>query len=196
MEGNGNSLVPSISSDGRYVAFRSVATNLVPGDVNGLGDVFVRDRQSSTTDLVSVDSGGAQGNGDSFDAAISADGRYVAFGSMAANLVSGDTNGNGDIFLRDRQSSTTELVSVDSGGVQSDQNAGEGLSVTVDGRYVAFVSSATNLVAGDTNASDDIFLRDRLSGTTERVSVSSGGGQALPRASVPRSPPTVATWRS
>jgi Tol biopolymer transport system component len=177
-EGNNDSgyLGVSISADGRYVAFYSIATNLVPGDTTGSGDIFVRDRQSGTTERVSVDSGGAQGNGGSYAPAISADGRYVAFDGSATNLVPGDTNGFSDVFLRDRQSGTTERVSISSGGVQ-----GNGYSyfpsISADGRYVAFESSATNLVAGDTNAFVDVFVRDRLSGTTERVSISSGGVQ-------------------
>ena len=91
---------PAISADGRFVAFDSEATNLVPGDTNDASDVFVRDRQTGTTRRVSVSSGGAQGNGASFDPAISADGRFVAFNSDATNLVPGDTNGAADVFVR------------------------------------------------------------------------------------------------
>src|SRR5262245_8151452 len=105
---------PSVSADGRFVAFVSVGTNLVPGDTNGSLDVFVRDRQTGTTERVSVSSGGAQANGISYQPSISADGRYVAFVSDAAGLVTGDTNGTWDVFVRDRQLGTTERVSVDS----------------------------------------------------------------------------------
>ena len=92
-QGNGHQLGgPAISADGRFVAFGSCATNLVPGDTNGCSDVFVRDRQTGTTQRVSVGPGGAQGNGFSVDPAISADGRFVAFESRATNLVPGDTN--------------------------------------------------------------------------------------------------------
>jgi Tol biopolymer transport system component len=173
----------SISADGRYVAFASNASTLVPGDMNGTWHVFVRDRQSGTTERASVDSGGAVGDWDSgYDGvSISADGRYVVFTSDASNLVvGGDTNGfvNGDVYVRDRQSGTTERVSVDSGGVQGNDDSGyDALSISADGRYAGFVSSATNLVAGDTNAREDVFVRDRVSGTTVRVSVDSGGAQ-------------------
>jgi Tol biopolymer transport system component len=175
-QGNNYSCAPLISADGRYIAFTSYAFDLVPGDTNGFADVFVRDRQSGTTQRVSVDSGGAQGNRDSGGTSISADGRYVAFSSEASNLVSGDTNGFFDVFVRDRQNATTERVSVDSGGAQGNGNSARA-SISADGRYVAFKSIATNLVPGDTNALDDVFVRDRQSGTTERVSVDSGGAQ-------------------
>jgi len=172
-EGNSDSVRPSISADGRYVAFQSYATNLVGGDGNGYLDVFVRDRQSGTTERVSVDSLGGEGDGDSGYSSISADGRYVAFLSLA-NLVGGDTNGFGDVFVRDRQSGTTERVSVDSLGGEGNSDS-YGSSISADGRYVAFQSSATNLVGGDTNGVDDSFVRDRQNGRTERVSVDSLG---------------------
>jgi len=182
-QGNDNSAYPAISSDGRFVAFASVATNLVAGDTNGAYDVFVRDRQAGTTERISVDSGGNQGNGSSgfdglstFGLAISADGRFVEFQSLATNLVTGDTNAVEDIFLRDRQLGTTERISVDSSGTQSNGSSDRG-SISADGRYVSFESVATNLVPGDTNASMDVFVRDRQLGTTERVSVDSGGVQ-------------------
>jgi hypothetical protein len=165
-----------VSADGRYVAFVSRATNLVPGDTNVSLDVFVRDRQSGTTECASVDSAGVQGNGSSGDPSITPDGRYVVFGSVATNLVAGDTNGLGDAFVHDRQNSTTERVSVDSAGVQGNDNSG-GPSITPDGRYVAFLSAATNLVPADTNLSADVFLHDRQLGTTERVSVDSNGAE-------------------
>jgi Tol biopolymer transport system component len=106
-QGNGDSPGNSISADGRYVAVYSAASNLVPGDTNGTYDIFVRDRQSGTTERVSIDSAGAQGNGDGADASISADGRYVAFFDNATNLVPGDTNGYPDIFVRDRSGGTS-----------------------------------------------------------------------------------------
>jgi Tol biopolymer transport system component len=175
---------PSISADGRYVAFYSYADNLVSGDTNGTWDVFVRDRQSGTTERVSVDSLGAQGNDFSYTPSISADGRYVAFMSKATNLVGGDTNGAWDVFVRDRQGATTERVSVDSLGSQG--NGGSNVpSISADGRYVAFQSNATNLVSGDTNGSPDVFVRDRQTGTTERVSVDSGGVQGNGTSSLP-----------
>jgi Tol biopolymer transport system component len=171
---------PSISSDGRYVAFVSSATNLVPGDTNGNWDVFVRDRLAGTTERVSVATGGAQGDGDSgayHPPSISQDGRFVAFQSLANNLVPGDTFPGQDLFVRDRQNGTTEIVDVDSAGVQGNSGA-FGCSISSDGRWVAFDSNATNLVPGDTNGVPDVFLRDRLNGTTVRVSIDSAGNQA------------------
>jgi Tol biopolymer transport system component len=176
-QGNDGSLSPSISADGRYVAFASHATNFVNGDTNGEPDVFVHDRQSSTTEIVSVDSAGAQGNNFSGFPSISADGRYVAFLSNATNLVPGGTNGWDQIFVHDRVSGTTEIVSVDSSGIQGNDTSGDGLSISADGRYVAFQSHATNLVPGDTNGTWDVFVHDRQSGTTVRVSVDSAGVQ-------------------
>jgi hypothetical protein len=151
----------------------------VPGDTNGKGDVFVRDRQNGTTERVSLDSNGAQGDGDSIGDSFSSDARYVALLSYATNLVPGDTNGYADVFVRDRLTGTTERVSVDSAGGQGNSVSGiYGISISPDGRYVAFDSNASNLVPGDTNGVPDDFVRDRLLGTTERVSVSSAGAQA------------------
>jgi len=168
---------PSISADGRHVAFSSEAANLVPGDTNGTADVFVRDRRAATTTRVSGSSTGAQGNGVSYGAAISADGRYVAFYSDAANLVPGDTNGATDVFVRDRRAGTTARVSVSSTATQANGRSYPA-AISADGRYVAFVSQAANLVPGDTNGTADVFVRDRRAVTTTRVSVSSTGAQA------------------
>jgi Tol biopolymer transport system component len=257
-QANGFSFQPVISGDGRYVAFDSDATNLVPGDTNAASDVFVRDRQAGSTIRVSVASDGAQASGASFQPAISSDGRYVAFYSEAANLVVGDTNGVDDVFVRDRdtdgdgtfdeggavsttrvstgsggqanglsgspaisgdgqyvtfvseasnlvaddtnnfcdtdgdtalddncpdvfvrnrQAGTTQRVSVDSANGQGNSSS-YAPAISWEGRFVTFTSAATNLVAGDTNAATDIFLRDRLGGTTERVSLASGGSQS------------------
>ena len=177
-QANGGSInsPPSISFHGRYVAFWSGANNLVPGDTNGWPDIFVRDRQSGTTERVSVASAGAQGNLSCLQPSISGDGRYVAFWSYASNLVPGDTNSVTDIFVRDRLSGTTERVSVDSAGVQSNA-ASSACSISDNGRFVAFNSAADNLVPGDTNADFDVFVHDRLSGATERVSVDSATAQ-------------------
>jgi Tol biopolymer transport system component len=172
-EGNDWSTSPSISSDGRYVAFTSYALNLVPGDTNVEWDIFVHDYLTGVTERVSVDSFGAQGDDGSGWPSISADGRYVAFASDAPNLVPGDTNFSADIFVRDRQSGVTERVSVDSLGV-----GGNGYSfwpsISADGRYVAFGSGANNLVPGDLNSRFDIFVHDRQTGVTERVSGTGG----------------------
>jgi len=176
-EGNDRSAYPSISADGRYVLFMSSATNLVPGDTNETFDIFVHDRETGTTERVNVAAGGAQANGGGYPCALSADGRYVAFSSWASNLVPGDTNGVEDIFVHDRQSATTERVSLATGGTQGNLDSSSG-SLSPDGRYVAFSSSATNLVPGDANLRSDIFVRDRQTGTTDRVSVATGGTQA------------------
>jgi Tol biopolymer transport system component len=179
-QGNGDSGAPTISADGRYVAFWSRSDNLVPGDTNYGTDLFVRDRLQGTTELVDVDSAGAQSSGDVMRSAISADGRWVVFGSTASDLVPNDTNGVQDIFVHDRQSGATERVSVDSSGLEAN-NDSRSLAISADGRFVAFASDASNLVTGDTNGVEDVFLRDRLLGTTERVSVGASGaeGQAV-----------------
>ena len=176
-QGNDNSKYPSISSDSRYVAFESVATNLVNKDTNGVSDVFVRDRQTGKTTRVSVRTNGKQGDDVSLRPSISSDGRYVAFWSAATNLVNKDTNGVSDIFVRDRQTGKTTRVSVRTNGKQGNGNS-RYPSISSDGRYVAFESDATNLVNGDTNGKTDIFVRDRESGKTTRVSINSKGNQA------------------
>jgi Tol biopolymer transport system component len=175
-QGNAYSYFPSISANGRYVAFYSKASNLVSGDTNGSLDIFVYDTVSNTTRRVSVDSNGTQGNGSSSSPSISADGRYVAFDSYASNLVSGDTNGTGDIFVYDTVANTTRRVSVDSNGTQGN-NLSYSPSISADGRYVAFYSDANNLVSGDTNNAPDIFVYDTVANTTRRISVGDNGNQ-------------------
>jgi Tol biopolymer transport system component len=165
----------SISDDGRFVAFSSRATDLVPGDTNGFDDVFVHDRQTGATLRASVSSAGGQGSGHSRDPAISGDGRYVTFQSFANNLVPNDTNTKGDVFVRDLLLGTTQRVSVSTGGVQGDQDS-RVPDISGDGRFVAFASSSSTLVPGDTGHGD-VFVRDRLLGTTERVSYAMGGAQ-------------------
>jgi RHS repeat-associated protein len=175
-QANGASTKPFISGDGRYVAFVSLATNLVTGDTNGVADVFVRDRQLNTTTRVSLTNAGAQANGAVSFLAISNDGRYVAFDSNATNLVTGDTNGSLDIFVRDLQASTTVRASLAGDGSQSNSHS-QMPSISANGRYVTFDSSASNLVAGDTNGLDDIFVRDLQTGSTTRYSISTNGTQ-------------------
>jgi hypothetical protein len=175
--GNDYSSAPSISADGHYVAFYSGATDLVANDTNAEADVFVRDLQAGTTTRVSVDSSGGQGNYGSYDSSISSDGRYVAFKSNADNLVAVDTNGEGDIFVRDLIAGETTLVSVDSSGAQGDKGS-DYPAISSDGRFVAFGSYATNLVAGDTNNQTDVFVRDTVANTTTRISVATDGTQA------------------
>ncbi len=175
-QGNFPSISPTISADGRYVAFHSLASNLVEGDTNNTNDIFVRDRLSGTTERVSVTSNESQANEESNHPSISADGRYVAFISKASNLVDGDTNDWTDIFVRDRETGTTERVSVANNGSQA--NFGSLYPfISANGRHVVFLSLATNLVSGDTNNYPDIFVRDRVAGITERVSVANDESQ-------------------
>jgi Tol biopolymer transport system component len=175
-QGNAFSLSPAISADGRYVTFMSDATNLVAGDTNAAWDIFVFDQMTDTIERVSISGGGTQGNAASNDAAISADGRYVAFDSYATNLVAGDTNAAWDIFVYDQQADTIERVSVSGSGIQGDDGSIIP-SISSDGRYVAFESAATNLAPGDTNGISDIFVYDRQTDTIERVSVDGSGIQ-------------------
>ncbi|WP_343713628.1 hypothetical protein [Inquilinus sp.] len=174
---DGLSSSPMISDDGRYVIFHSQAKDLIDGDTNGFTDVFLRDLQTGTTTLVSVAAGGGLADGHSGNTDISASGRYVVFNSGATNLVAGDTNGQTDIFLRDLQTGTTTRVSVSDGEAQGDSYSRDA-RVSDDGQRVVFLSHAGNLVAGDTNSRDDIFVRDLAAGTTERVSVATDGTHA------------------
>jgi Tol biopolymer transport system component len=172
----GSSGHPSISADGRFVAFTSSASGLVSLDTNATSDAFVHDRQTGRPSRVSVSTLGRQANSYSVTPAISADGRFVAFQSHASNLVVGDTNGVPDIFVRDLQTQETSRVSVTNLGKQANSSSAFP-SISSDGRFVAFLSNASNLVSGDTNAINDVFVRDRVSGQTTRVSVSSTGSQ-------------------
>jgi len=177
---NEGSYRPSISADGRFVTFDSDASNLVPGDTNNSTDIFVRDLSTNAITLVSVGSSGERGNANSFNSSISANGRFVAFHSRATNLVPGDTNNSRDIFVRDLLTNTTTLISVSSSGERGNGDSFNLLSpgaISADGRFVVFESAATNLVPGDTNGNQDIFVRDTLANTTTRVSVNSAGNE-------------------
>ncbi len=166
----GLSFNPDISSDGRYVVFNSRATGIVAGDTNGAGDIFVHDTTAKTTTRVSVDSAGAQANFASSMARISADGSTVAFMSYASNLVTGDTNDCGDVFVHEMASGVTERLSIDPSG--GDANASsDSPALSTDGRFASFQSDATNLVPNDANGVGDVFLRDRSAGTTALLSV-------------------------
>ncbi len=174
------SLAVAISGDGRYVAFRSYRSDLVPGDTNTCcvnADIFVHDRQTGATERADLDSAGNEANADNAYPSISADGRYVAFLSCASNLVADDTNGTCDAFVRDRQAAITERVSMDSAGNEGDSVSGITTAISADGRYVAFGSFASNLVPGDNNGTNDIFVHDRQTDATERVSVDSAGNE-------------------
>ncbi len=182
-QANSASSIPSISSDGRFVSFGSYASNLVANDTNRKGDIFVRDRRAGTTQRVSVDSSGNQARGGAFlvinnaCVSISPSGRFVAFSSPAPSLVANDTNGSTDVFVHDQQTGTTQRVSVNSLEKQGNGYSAGPFSISFDGRFVAFESGASNLVPNDTNGYNDIFVRDRRTGTTQRMSVDSSGNQ-------------------
>jgi hypothetical protein len=173
-----DSWTAAISADGRFVAFSSDADNLVANDTNQKPDVFVRDRVTGATVRVSVDSNGNEADRASNSVAISADGGCVAFTSHATNLVPGDANNANDVFVRDLVAGTTERVSVDSNGNEGDADSPGDVALSADGRFVAFQSNADNLVAIDGNHASDVFVHDRATGLTERVSVDSAGGEA------------------
>ncbi len=164
LQASGASGDPALSADGKFASFRILA------------DIYVRDLTTNTTSLVSVDQFGAGPVGSSFGSSISADGRYVAFSSQSGNVVSNDTNGVYDVFVRDTVAGVTILVSVDTFGAQANDLSGDP-AISPDGRYVAYFSAASNLVAGDTNNRRDVFLHDLLTGETTRVSLSSSGAE-------------------
>lgn len=168
---------PSLSSDGRYVAFHSPAGDLVPSDTNQVGDVFVKDTVSMTIERVSLGPGGTEAQGGSRFPSITPDARYVAYFSDATDLVPGDNNGHEDVFVYDRLSGNTERVSVSSLGAEGTGGDSRFPSITPDARYIAFQSKAEGLIPGDTNGAWDVFVRDRATGTTERISVSDAGTQ-------------------
>jgi hypothetical protein len=173
---NASSSHSSISTDGRFVAFSSRASNLVPGDTNNSRDIFVRDTLTNTTTRVSLDSAGNQANEGANNPSISVSGRFVAFSSRASDLVPGDTNNTSDIFVRDTLTNTTTRVSLDSAGNQANDFC-LGMSISADGRFVAFSSYSSNLMLRDTNDASDVFVRDTLTNTTTRLSVGSEGNQ-------------------
>jgi Tol biopolymer transport system component len=174
-QSNGDSARTAISANG-LVTFDSDATNLVANDINNQVDVFRHDPQTGQTILVSVSTGGGQSDGFCGLSSISADGNLIAFESGATNLVPGGLPGVGDVLVRDVAAGVTSRVSVDSGN-----NPGNAISgaprISADGRFVAFWSDATNLVAGDTNGVKDVFVHDRLTGQTTRVSIATDGAQ-------------------
>ncbi len=171
-----DSFAPSISGNGSRVAFTSSAAGVVPGDTNGLSDVFVRDLSASSTERVSLASDGTQANLGSFAPAMSGDGMRVAFESMAWNLVPGDDNGVRDIFLRDMSSGSTVRVSVSSSGAQADAVC-QSPAISADGSTVAFSSGSSTLSSLDTNGVGDVFVRRLASGQTSRVSMRVSGAQ-------------------
>ena len=177
-QGDRESTHPSISADGRFVAFNSGASNIVPGDSNGVTDIFIKDTRTGAVTQASSGTGGERGNDNSNLPAISADGRFVAFMSDASSLVADDTNGKADVFLKDMQTGLLVRVSTDASGGQGDDTSGFGsLAISADGRYVAFDSGATNLVPGDGNGKRDFFLKDTRTGAVSLVSADAAGVQ-------------------
>ncbi len=169
--GNGDSIATAISTNGQFVLFESAATNLLPGDTNGLNDVFVRDVVNGVTSLISVGTNGSVGNGESHGSTMTPDGRYVAFVSASSNLVQGDTNNLPDVFVRDLIASNTVLVSV--GAMYTNTsvptNSSESPDISDNGQYVAFYSTATNLLPGVATI-PEIYVRDIVNGFTVQAS--------------------------
>lgn len=163
--GNGNSFPTALSTNGQFALFESAASDLVPDDTNNANDVFLRDVVNGVTSLVSVATNGACANDTSRGSTLSPDGRFVAFTSAASNLTPDDTNGIPNVFVYDTQSGTTTLASV--GAVSNNRvaSSSESPEITPDGRYVAFYSTATNLVPGVTTTSE-IYVRDLQAGVT------------------------------
>ncbi len=175
-QSNAISINPTISDDGRFIAFESDATNLVTGDINNARDIFLHDTLTGITAQISRNSLGDRANFSSFNPTISADGRFITFDSFATNLVAGDTNNTRDVFWHDTLTGITSSISVDALGNQGDFSS-IAPSISNDGRFIAFESTATNLVPGDTNGVRDIFVRDIVNGITTRVSVDIFGNQ-------------------
>ena len=174
--GSSGSTLMSISADGRYVAFESVATNLVPGDNNLAPDVFVKDVFTGEITLASVDAAGNIGNDWSGSPIMTPDGRYVVFQSFATNLVPGNTSAAGKILRKDLVTGVVALASVDQAGATTDPR-GETPDISDDGRFVSFTSPASDLVPGDANGTYDVFVKDMQTGSLELVSEDGGGSQ-------------------
>jgi Tol biopolymer transport system component len=177
-EDNGLNVTEAISTGGRWVAFTSNATNLLPGGTF-TSQVYLHNRATGATTLLSKGPAGVEGDlsTDDFTVSMSGDGEVVAFSSRADNLVPDDRNGEGDVFVRDRRAGVTRLVSRTMSGVQAN-GVSDDPFVSADGRFVAFSSYATNLIAGDTNRHGDVFVRDLRTGRIRLVSRSAAGGFA------------------
>ncbi|MEM9774907.1 MAG: hypothetical protein AAF902_10020 [Chloroflexota bacterium] len=175
-QANAKSFPSSITADGSMITFFSMASNLVEGDLNDFGDVFVFDQQTRKITLVSFAHNNSMSNEHSIESSISSDGRFIAFSSSASNLTQNDNNEVADLFLHDLQTSETILISKAFDGFQADQPSGSP-AISFDGRFIAFISSASNLVRSDTNASGDIFVFNYQENTINRISLSSDGLQ-------------------
>jgi hypothetical protein len=171
---NGDSRPNGISRTGRFVAYDSGASNLVPHDGNHAYDVFIRDRDRFRSERISVPAEGGWANGPSYRPAVSAAGRYVAFDSYATNMIADDTSGGFDVFVRDRVERTTERASFGPGGVEANGES-TGAAISSSGRFIVYESGASNLVADDSNGFVDVFIYDRVAATTELVSTGLGG---------------------
>jgi len=174
----GDSSTSALSTDARFVSFTSSAANLVPGDTNGVVDVFVVDRLQGTIERASVGNGEVEGDGFSDASDISGDGRFVVFVSASKNWDPLDPHPGWDIYLRDRWMKTTELISVRITPPSSADDGANHPKITPDGRFIAFNEFGDNIVPGDVNGESDVFLRDRQSNTTELISVDSAGTQS------------------
>lgn len=190
-QGDGNSRNPSVTSDGRYVAFESRADNLIPGDTNGFSDIFVKDRWTGAIERVSVKSDGSQSTlGDSFQPQITPDGRFVVFASAAPLSTFPENHGCpnhqfcAEIYLHDRTTHETTVVSVPASDPQSDGTS-TNPSISADGRYITFLSTATNLIPGGTDVNPHVFLRDRIAGTTAWIDRRSNGLPGIPASGPP-----------
>ncbi|UCF26844.1 MAG: PD40 domain-containing protein, partial [Chloroflexota bacterium] len=183
-QGNSVALNPSISANGQFIAFQSPASNLVVDDANNFADIFVHDRNTGITELVSVASDGTQANNYSTYPSISADGRYVAFTSQANNLVPGDTNSAADVFVHDRQMAITKRISVASDGTEGDYSS-ELASISGDGRLIVFSSLASNLVIEDPEGARDVFIHDQSTGLTDILSLTWDGNLGNGDSTVP-----------
>ncbi|MEM9734824.1 MAG: calcium-binding protein [Pseudomonadota bacterium] len=173
-QGDGDSFGASVSAGGRFVTYHSLASNQGDGDTNLTFDIFLFDTTTNTTTLISTAADGTAANQASFNLVISADGRFIVYESLASNLVSGDVVGTADLFLYDTLTGTTTLVSKSTDGIFGN-DASKGASISADGRYITYESDASNLVAGDTNNVPDVFLFDRVTGTTTLVSKAADG---------------------
>ncbi len=179
-QGNGNFHSSSaLSEDGRYVTFVSDSTNLVSGDTNGMDDVFVRDLLTGITERVSVSATGQQANADSVGGDISGNGEWIVFSSEATNLIPGGTDGTSHVYLKNRLSGAITLLSKQNlWGTQGNGDSGHA-RISKDGNWVAYESTADNIIFDDTNGYSDIFLYDRVLGFNSRVSVDTGGPHGI-----------------
>lgn len=190
-QGNGISYAPQISDDGLFACFFSSASNLVPGDSNGWGDVFWKDMRTGELLRVNVSSAGGQSNGESIWPYVSGDGLTVTFCSRGSNLVAGDTNSNWDLFAHDMLTAETSRLNVRPDGGQANSYVRSPSAMSSDGRYVIFASLSTNLVPGDTNGFQDAFVRDRALEETFRVTFGADGSETDDDSFVPHMTPDL-----